>query len=264
MVQCIESRAEALLRSGFATLCGPFATADEAFDAAASLLVGMPVDPGFPSLGIIGDFVVPPIGGPPSRDFQTLHFDFGLPVDPVGPGDVARYTALYIPTDCPPSTAHTRLVPLNALLAQVSWPDRDELLSRLVSYGEVHGGRDDVEGYIEGSFARIVEGAAGGEPQLPSVKADPDFLCGNEFHSLAAELDFFKGHGLSVLDAQRDIIIEAGTVAVFDNLALTHGRRGRRRPGELRQRVFGHRALGVEAQRTLRDRVLGAFSSGSS
>ncbi len=264
MGECIESRTEALLGSGFTKLRGPFATADEAFDAVASMLGGMPVDPRFSSLAIIGDFVVPPIGGPPSRDFQTLHFDFGLPVDPVGPGDVARYTALHIPIGCPPGTAYTRLVPLSALLAQVSWPDGEELLSRLVSYGKAHGGRDDVEGYVEGSFARIVEGAAGGEPQLPSIKADPAFLCGNEFHSLAEELDFFGGHGLSLVDAQRDIIIEPGTVAVFDNLALAHGRRGRRRPGELRQRVFGHSALGVDAQCALRDRVLGAFASGSS
>ena len=251
------------MRSGFAVLRGPFATIDEAFDAAASVLAELPAEPGFPALEIVGDFVIPPVAGPPSRDFQTLHFDFGLPVDPVGPADVARYTALHIPIDCTSGTAHTRLVPLSAFLAQASWPDGDELLSRLVSYGEIHGGRDDVEGYAEGSFARIVEGAAGGAPQLPSIRADPDFLCGNEFQSLDAELDFFEGHGLSLVDTQSEIIIEPGTVVVFDNLAMAHGRRGRRRPGELRQRVFGHRALEVKEQRTLRDRVLAAFSSAS-
>jgi hypothetical protein len=46
---------------------------------------------------------------------------------------------------------------------------------------------------------------------------------------------------------------------LFDNLALAHGRRGVRRPGELRQRVFGHRQLAVAGQLALREWVLGAF-----
>jgi hypothetical protein len=261
MVELPENRAETLTRSGFTVLPGPFATAKKAFDEAAAVLDAVPVKPGFPPHRIIGDFVIPPIDGHSGRDFQTLHFDFGLPVDPIGPGDVACYTALHIPIGRHPSTACTRLVPLDALLGQVTWPSKERLLSRLTSYGELYGGRDDVVGYVEGSFARIVEAAAGCEPQLPSVRANPDFLCGNEFDSLAAELDFFKAHGLSVLDAQREIVIEPGALAVFDNLALVHGRRGRRRPGELLQRVFGHRALDANGQRELRDCVLAAFES---
>ncbi len=46
---------------------------------------------------MIGDFVVPPLDGGETRDFQTLHFDFGLPLDPKVDQDVARYTALYVP-----------------------------------------------------------------------------------------------------------------------------------------------------------------------
>ena len=44
----------------------------------------------------------------------------------------------------------------------------------------------------------------------------------------------------------------------FDNLAVAHGRRGTRQPGELRQRVFGHH-LKPTVQRELRDHVLAAF-----
>ncbi len=257
----VESRAEALTGAGFTILPGPFPAAGEAFEAAAALLDAVPPDLDRSALEVLGDFVIPPADGPPSRDFQTLHFDFGLPVDPVVPADVARYTALHAPIDHVPSTAQTRLVALDALLSQAEWPESGDLVSRLTAYGETHGNRADAQGYVEGSLARIVEAAAGGEPQLPSVRADPDFLCGNEFGSLTAELDFFAGHGLAVLDAQRQVTIDPGAVLVFDNLALAHGRRGARQPGGLLQRVFGHRGLDVDGQRQLRDRVLASFSA---
>lgn len=50
-----------------------------------------------------------------------------------------------------------------------------------------------------------------------------------------------------------------GELLVFDNLALAHGRRGIRRPGELHQWVFGEPRAGVARQRELRDSVLAAF-----
>lgn len=133
-------------------------------------------------------------------------------------------------------------------------------MRRFASYGATHGAWDDAAGYVEGGLARIVEAAAGDAPALPSVKADPGFLCGEEFDSLAAELAFFTTHGLSPDDAGTEVEVAPGELLVFDNLALAHGRRGVRRPGELRQRVFGHRALDVARQRAVRDRVLSAFA----
>jgi Taurine catabolism dioxygenase TauD, TfdA family len=251
--------AQALSASGFVTIEGPFATAREAFDSVAALLGEIPVDPGFPPLEVIGEFVIPPIPGPPSRDFQTLHFDFGLPLDPVVSSDVARFTALHIHLGAAPSRARTRLVPLHPLLRQATWPERRELLVRLTAYGETHGAFDQTPGYTEGSLARIVEAAAGGEPQLPSVKTTPGFLCGNEFASLNAELVFFDAHGLSVSAVDSEVTIRPGAVLIFDNLALAHGRSGVRQPGELHQRVFGHRALDPDRQRLLRDQVLATF-----
>ncbi|HEX3434249.1 MAG TPA: hypothetical protein VHT25_09345 [Solirubrobacteraceae bacterium] len=253
--------AEALMTSGVLALPGRFATAAKACDVADDVLRAVPVENDLPPLEVLGDFVIPPIDGPASRDFQTLHFDFGVPLNPLAPGDVARYTVLHVPASTPRSAAITRLVPLRALLGQISWDDRDVLLSRFASYGRSHGAWDDVAGYTEGSLARIVEAASGGPPQLPSVKANPDFLCGTEFAGLTDELDFFDSHGLSVLEAQRDLTIDPGAIAIFDNLALAHGRQGRRNPGELHQRVYGHRALDTGRQRELRDRSLAAFSS---
>jgi hypothetical protein len=248
--------AATLATSGVTAIPGPLATR-AAFAAAAAVIEEAHPRP----LEIIGDFVIPPVDGPPSRDFQTLHFDFGVPLVPAPATDVALYTALHIPAAMPRSAARTRLVRLDALFAQRTWPDREKLLRRFAAYGDSHGAWDHSAGYTEGSLARIVEAAGADVPVLPSVKLSPDFLCGNEFSSLAAELDFFAAHGLAVDDAQIEVTLEPGAVIVFDNLVLAHGRRGTRRPGELRQRVFGCRAAAPSGQREIRDRVLAAFGN---
>ncbi|MGZ4332473.1 MAG: TauD/TfdA family dioxygenase [Solirubrobacteraceae bacterium] len=81
-----------------------------------------------------------------------------------------------------------------------------------------------------------------------------------EFDTLAAELRFFESLGLDVDAVQVEIPLRPGDLLVFDNLALAHGRRGSRRPGELHQRIYGHRLLPPAAQRALRDRFLATFA----
>lgn len=249
----------ALARSGFVRLPGPFKGLDDAWST-AEVVVRDAATTDVP-LAVIGDFVIPPPDGPPSRDFQTLHFDFGLPLVPVVPADVARFTALHVLAEAPPNEAITRLVPLRPLLADAPWPDRDELVRRFAAYGASHGAWDGAHGYVEGSLARVVEGALGQSPVLPSVKAQPGFLCGTEFATAAEEQSFFAQRGLRPDAVEIAVRLRPGELVVFDNLTLAHGRRGRRRPGELRQRVFGHRALPIEQQIELRDRLLAAFTA---
>ncbi|HEY3946695.1 MAG TPA: hypothetical protein VGL78_15810 [Solirubrobacteraceae bacterium] len=231
--------------------------AEEAFEVARALVNARCSADGRAALHVVGDFVLPPEEGRESREFQTLHFDFGVPLDPKVEQDVGRYTALYIPADFGRVSALTRLVPLARLLAQRAWPCESELLNRFVAYGKTHGAWNDDQGYVEGSLARVVEAAAG-EPALPSVKIDAGFLCGMEFDSCDAKCRFFERHSLCVADVQIEVPLAPGELLVFDNLAFAHGRRGVRRPGELHQWVFGE-SLGVAQQRELRGDVLAAF-----
>jgi hypothetical protein len=90
-----------------------------------------------------------PPGSREWRDFQALHFDFGLPVHPQREQEVARYTALFVPRSACGVTAVTRLVSLRALLGQHGRPERTTLLRNLISYGESHGAWDDADGYSE-------------------------------------------------------------------------------------------------------------------
>ena len=201
---------------------------------------------------------MPPPHGPPSRDFQTLHIDFGVPLVPAAAADVARWTALHVPADRHGVTARTRLAPLATLLAKAATasPERDELLRRLAAYGESHGAFDGTAGYAEGSFARIVDATYGLVPALPSVRTEPGFRCGLEFAALAAETAFLAAHGLQLDEVVEEVLIAPGEMLIFDNLAVTHGRRGRRAAGELHQRVYGHRDLAVPDQVALRDQWL--------
>jgi hypothetical protein len=258
----VRDAAAAVDCCGFARFAGPFRTSHEANMVASALVEVCRLEHGLPPLSVIGDFVLPPVDGMESRDFQTLHLDFGLPLDPKVERDVPRYTALHVPAEAEGVQAVTRLVPLGALLGQRSWPPPAELVKRMTSYGVTHGAWEDDRGYVEGSLARIVEAAAAEfTPVLPSVKLEPGFLCGLEFDSLSAEVRFFERHGLRVHEVEICIALRPGELLVFDNLAVAHGRRGTRQPGELRQRVFGH-SLQPAGQRQVRDRVLTAFSAG--
>ena len=212
------------------------------------------------SFDVIGEFVLPPPDGPASRPFQTLHVDFGIPLIPTRPADVARFTALHVAADARETRASTRLVALAPLLAQRDWPDLAQLIDRFAAYGRTHGAWDDTDGYIEGSLARIVEAAIGDPPALPSVKTTPGFRCGLEFTGLSEEVMFFAHRGVALGGIEQEVRLGPGELLIFDNQLVAHGRRGSRRPGELHQRVIGHQQAPPDRQRAIRNQFLTAFA----
>jgi hypothetical protein len=258
----MQDAAADLESRGYAVVGGGFESSERAWRIAQDIIDRCCTEVGSVSCRVIGNFVIPPGDGPASRDFQTLHFDFGLPIDPKVTGAIARYTALHIADLGREVSAQTRLVPLAPLLAQRTWHARERLVSSMIAYGRTHGAWNDADGYVEGSLARIIEAAAGISPALPSVKTDSAFLCGLEFDTLKAEVAFFSAQGLDLESVEHDIALPPGGLLIFDNLAVAHGRRGTRQPGELHQRVFGHEAVSPRAQRELRDQVISAFFAG--
>jgi hypothetical protein len=81
---------------------------------------------------------------------------------------------------------------------------------------------------------------------------------------VARLIAYGRAHGAwddaDVEAAATRVELAPGGLLIFDNLAVAHGRRGVRQPGELHQRVIGRRGLSPTAQVTIRDRVLRAFS----
>ena len=255
----MDAHVSALEQRGFAWVREALPSAAEALDRTVELIAARCALDETETPRVIGDFIVPPPEGSTTRDFQTLHFDFGVPLEPEAPRDLARYTALHVPRGTQP-VATTRLVPIHALLSQRDWPPRHTLVQRFISYGQTHGTWEGEIGYVEGSLARIVEAAAG-LPLLPSVKSEPEFLCGMEFDSLRAEAAFFERHAVPLEGVETEIALNTGELLIFDNLSLAHGRRGTRQPGELCQWVFGDRSLDVATQRAARERILQAFDT---
>jgi hypothetical protein len=149
----VDDHLQQLGQGGFAWIRDGLADAAEAFEVARALVDARRAADGMAALRLVGDFVLPPPDSQKSRDFQTLHFDFGIPVDPQVDHDIGRYSGLYIPMGFGRVSAVTRLVPLARLLAQRAWTCESELLARLVGYGKTHGAWADDQGYVEGSLA---------------------------------------------------------------------------------------------------------------
>jgi hypothetical protein len=209
-------------------------------------------------LAVVGEFTVPP-RGVVQRDFQALHIDFGLPRVGADAVAVTRFTALHCAADLVASGAATRMVSLAGLLGQRSWPAPDVLIDRLRAKSA-----DDEA--VEGVLARVVE-ALDQTRDLPAKDSD-GFLCGMEFASLDDERRYFAQHGMSLESAEQEIVLEPGELLVFDNLAMAHGRRGRRQTNELHQLCVGFPSVEPADQAELLEWMLtrlvgGRLSSGS-
>jgi hypothetical protein len=67
------------------------------------------------------------------------------------------------------------------------------------------------------------------------------------------------GHAQAGDETQEEIVLSGGELLLFDNLAVAHGRRGRRDPSELHQLCIGFGSLDLTGQAGLLDRILAGF-----
>ena len=189
---CMDAECAALRSIGSVTIDDGFRTADDAFAYATAIVEAVSREDLDGPLSIVGDFVLPPVDGPSTRDFQTLHFDFGLPLDPKVDQDIARYTALYVPAGRLDVSAVTRLVPLRELLEQRTWPAGVELLREARSGPTAaRTAPGQCAGIRRGKPCPDRRGRRWSLAGSPERKDEGDFLCGLEFDSLRAEVAFF-------------------------------------------------------------------------
>jgi hypothetical protein len=252
----LEAVAATLLDRGLAVVAGRWRDDAAAWDRALQIAAAArdldPLPAGLPGFEVVGEFTVPP-PGVVQRDFQALHVDYGVPKLAGPPVPVARFTALYLDCKVRGSGAATRIVPLRRLLAQRSWPAPDVLVSRVCD--------DPTAGApVEGILARIIE-AADQSRDLPDREAD-GFLCGMEFLTLEEEQRYFAQHGLRLDAVEEEVVLTGGQLLLFDNLAIGHGRRGRRNAGELHQLCIGFGSLDLAGQAALLNRFLSGFEHG--
>jgi hypothetical protein len=210
-----------------------------------------PISVDLPGLGVVGEYLVPPPGAL-QRQFQALHFDFGLPLGTQRPVDIARFTALFVSGEQRSSGAVTRVVPLAPLLGQRSWPDHKVIADRLARSAST-------ERSVEGILGRIIE-LADQDTSLTPIDT-PGFLCGMEFASLEEEHSYFDRRGLRLSEVEQHVVLGRGELLLLDNLRTAHGRFGRRTANELVQLLVGYDSLSTEQQEALLDQILTAFDA---
>ncbi|HWB65740.1 MAG TPA: hypothetical protein VG708_02800 [Mycobacteriales bacterium] len=201
-------------------------------------------------LEVVGEFNLP-AAGVDQRDYQALHMDFGVPRLTAQTVDIALYTGLYIDQDREGSGASTRLVPLDELAKQRAWPGASVVADRIRS--AAHDNSPS-----EGILARIVE-CVDLSWDLPAK--DSDFLCGMEFGNIHEEHTFYRRHQLELDAAEQVVTLAPGELLILDNLAIAHGRIGRRATRELWQLCLGLRSAEQSVQAEVLEAVAARFAT---
>jgi hypothetical protein len=201
-------------------------------------------------LEVVGEFNLPPEQAE-QRDFQPLHIDFGIPRVAADAVDIALYTGLYIDADRAGSGTSTRLVPLHRILRQRTWPPAPVVGERIRSTAHDRSA-------TEGILARIVA-CIDQTWDLPAK--DDDFLCGMEFNSIDEERRFYRRHGINLNLAEQAVTLAPGELLLFDNLAIAHGRSGRRNTRELRQLCIGIKSADRSVQAEVVESLAARFTT---
>jgi len=190
--------------------------------------------------------------------FQCLHFDYGLPVLACGEQPLYGVVALYKTPCSERSPSQTRIVRLDALKKATSALRPSEIGRRLREYVAAYGdGWRQPEPANTGRisiFLRFVEAIFGQKRFASLIESDSaNFLVdaakeiGLQASGVEAEQLLLQDLGVDLGSVEERVCLEPGDMLLFDNLAVVHGRIGRRQPRELWQMLFGLRSLSSSA-----------------
>jgi hypothetical protein len=172
---------------------------------------------------------------------------------------VCLYVGLYLPPDHT-STAVTRIVSIENLLARRSFGGRSEIELKLAHYALTHGSSWDWDrdsGNRVSCFARILD-ALSPEPRLTNFRETAKerwyaaSRAGNEFENYQQELGFYRSVRLRLEDSEVEVTLKPGDLLVMNNVTTVHGRIGRREPHELVQFLVGLRRARISHGESIR------------
>jgi len=257
-----SSAATALVERGF-TVCRSVRYVEDAFTIATSAIAELGKREPYRSLDFSSFRVakadrIPVCESIKITRFQCLHFDYGLPVLDFGEQPLYGVVALYKRPCSERSPSQTRIVRLNALKKVTSALRHGEIGRRLREYVAAYGdGWRQPEPANTGRisiFLRFVEAIFGQKRFASLIESDSaNFLIdaaqqiGLQTSGVEAEELLLQDLGIDLGSVEERVCLEPGDMLLLDNLAVVHGRIGRRQPRELWQMLFGLASLSPTA-----------------
>ena len=185
-----------------------------------------------------------------ASDFQSLHFDYGLPILPRRCQPFYGAVALYMPPDSEGSSAETRIVQLKRLNGAFSFPRHGCPVRRLRAYAVANG--DGWRRPTRGNtgrisiFLRFLDAiderrrfASLIESDSASFVRDATKDVSTAASDLERECGLLRTFGIDMEAIEQRFRLSPGDMLLLDNTLVVHGRNGRRRPREIWQMLFG-------------------------
>jgi hypothetical protein len=256
-------------------ICRDVPSVERAFALAMRTIAALALSEPYTSMGY-GDFQLAKADRTPVCDsivqanFQTLHFDYGLPVLSRPQQGFYGVVALYMPPETTGSFAETRIVQLRELKAETGLV-RKHAIERLCDYVCAHG-----DGWSQPSptntgriaiFLRVLEALRGENRFAALIDSDSAGFISEATQSantdsayLELERSLFHEFGIDLGPVERRVRLRPGDMLLLDNVSIVHGRLGKRPARELWHMLFGVPDLSPPAIHRMLNVACGAYA----
>ena len=180
-----------------------------------------------------------PLGDDVANSFQALHFDDGHPFVYQEEQKIYLMTELYLPINKKNSNAKTRIVPIKGMFKLLA----QEVEEKIVRYTEKYG--DGWSYYKQGNsgriccFAKVLE-AIHDKTDLPDyIDWFYDQELSEHSSSFDIEREYYLKQGIDLDSVEEDLPLNPGSMLLFDDTRVIHGRLGKREEQELWQFLYG-------------------------